>query len=107
ARGKAFVAIAGNRLHIQTSVPLGEYVGRGHYYLNGDIVVESNGPQSLEHPRLSGIMINNEPLPGDVLDWKYRARPLRDYLGEYGATYGDGTIEIRDSKVIIYRRGSE
>ena len=36
-----------------------------------------------------------------------RARPLRDYLGEYGATYGDGTIEIRDSKVIIYRRGSE
>src|SRR5438874_4888211 len=107
ARGKAFVTIEGNRLHIQTSVPLGEYVGRGRYYLNGDIVIESNGPQSLEHPRLSNIMINNEPLPADVLDWKYRARPLRDYLGEYGATYGDGTIEIRDSKVIIYRRGSE
>src|SRR5207244_902129 len=37
ARGKAFVAIEGNRLRIQTSVPLGEYVGRGRYYLNGDI----------------------------------------------------------------------
>jgi hypothetical protein len=103
ARGKAFVAIEGNRLHIQTSVPLGEYVGRGRYYLNGNIVVETNGPQSLEHPRLSSIMINNEPLPADVLDWKYRARPLRDYLGEYQTTYGAGTVEIRDGKLIIDR----
>src|SRR5207249_1754020 len=86
ARGKAFVAIEGNRLRIQTSVPLGEYVGRGRYYLNGDIAIESNGPQSLENPRLSSIMINNEPVPSDVLEWKYRARPLRDYLGEYKTT---------------------
>src|SRR5438552_1079003 len=35
ARGKAFVAIEGNRLRIQTSVPLGEFVGHGRYYLNG------------------------------------------------------------------------
>ncbi len=107
ARGKAFVTIEGNRLRIQISVPLGEYTRRGRYYLNGDIVITSEGPQSLDNLRLSGITINNETLPSDVLDWKYRARPLRDYLGEYGATYGDGTIEIRDSKVIIYRRGSE
>jgi len=107
ARDKAFVTIEGNRLRIQISVPLGEYTRRGRYYLNGDIVITSEGPQSLDNLRLSGITINNETLPSDVLDWKYRARPLRDYLGEYGATYGDGTIEIRDSKVIIYRRGSE
>src|SRR6266487_994312 len=107
ARGKAFVTIEGNRLRIQISVPLGEYTRRGRYYLNGDIVITSEGPQSLDNLRLSSITINNEPLPSDVLDWKYRARPLRDYLGEYGATYGDGTIEIRDSKVSIYRRGSE
>lgn len=107
ARGKVFVAIEGNRLHIQTSVPLGEYVGRGHYYLNGDILVQSNGSQSLEHPLLSSIMINNEPLPADVLDWKYRARPLRDYLGEFQTSYGRGTVEIRDGKVIIDRRGAD
>ena len=29
ARGKAFVAIEGNRLRIQTSVPLNEFVGHG------------------------------------------------------------------------------
>jgi hypothetical protein len=46
-------------------------------------------------------------LPADVLDWKYRARPLRDYLGEYQTTYGRGTIEIRDGKVIIDRRGGD
>ena len=104
ARGKAFVAIEGNRLRIQTSVPLGEYVGRGRYYLNGDIVVVSDGPQSLENPPPSSITINNEPMPSDVLDWKYRDRPLRDYLGEYKRTHGTGTIEIRDGKLIIDRR---
>jgi hypothetical protein len=29
---------------------------------------------------------------------------LREYLGEYRTTYGEGTIEIRDGKVIIDRR---
>ncbi len=107
ARGKAFVSIEGNRLRIQTSVPLGEYVGRGRYYLNGDIVVESNGPQSLEHPRLSSITVNNEPAPPDVLDWKYRSRPLRDYLNEYKTTNDVGSIEIREGKVIIDKNGRE
>jgi hypothetical protein len=104
ARGKVFVAIEGNRLRIQTSVPLGEYVGRGRYYLNGDIAVVGDGPQSPENTRLSSITINNQPLPSDVLDWKYRDRPLRDYLREYHTTSGSGLIEIRDSKVIIDRR---
>src|SRR6478672_6714431 len=107
ARGKAFVAIEGNRLRIQTSVPLGEFVGHGRYYLNGDIVVESNGPESLQNPRLSSITINNEPVPPDVLDWKYHARPLRDYLHEYRTTYGSGSFEIRDGKLIIDRRGGD
>ena len=104
ARGKVFVAIEGNRLHIQTSVPLGEYVGRGRYYLNGDIEIQSDGPQTLENPPLSSITINNEPIPRDVLDWKYRSRPLREYLGEYRTAYGEGTIEIRDGRIIIDRR---
>ena len=106
-RGKAFVAIEGNRLRMQTSLPLGQYVGRGRYYLNGDIVIESDGPQSLDNPRLSRITINNEPLPTDVLEWTYRARPLRDYLREYRGSHGDGTIEIRDGRVIIDRRGRD
>jgi hypothetical protein len=106
-RGKAFAAIEGNRLRIQASVPLGEFVGRGRYYLNGDIVVETNGPESLENPRLSSITINNEPMPPDVLDWKYHARPLRDYLRQYRITYSSGSFEIRDGKLIIDRRGGD
>jgi hypothetical protein len=104
ARGKVFVEIEGNRLRIQTSVPLGEYISGGRYYLNGDIVIQSDGPQTLGSPRLSSITVNNEPIPADVLDWKYRSRQLREYLGDYRATYGDGTIEIRDGRVIIDRR---
>ena len=102
ARGKAFVTIEGNRLRIQTSAPLSDYGERGRYYLNGNIVIQSNGPQALEN-LLSGITINQEPIPADVLDWKFRSRPLRD-LSEYRTTYSDVTIEIRDSKVIIEAR---
>jgi hypothetical protein len=106
ARGKAFVEIEDNVLRVKTSVPAGDYGRGGRYYLNGDIVVRSNGPQPLEN-LLSGIAINNEPIPSDVLDWTYRARPLRDYLEEYKTNYRSGTIEIRDGKVIIERRGPD
>src|SRR6266566_4157789 len=36
-RDKAFVTIEDNRLRIRMSVPVGEYVRDGNYYLNGDI----------------------------------------------------------------------
>ena len=103
-RDKAFVTIEDNRLRIRMSVPVGEYVRDGNYYLNTDIVITSEGRQSLDNPRVSGIIINNQSLPSDVLDWKYDGRPLRDYLGQHGAALRDDTIEIRDGKVIIYRR---
>ena len=103
-RDKAFVTIEDNRLRIRMSVPVGEYVRDGNYYLNADIVITSEGRQSLDNPRVSGIIINNQSLPSDVLDWKYDGRPLRDYLGQHGAALRGDTIEIRDSKVIIYRR---
>ena len=103
-RDKAFVTIEDNRLRIRMSVPVGEYVREGNYYLNADIVITSEGRQSLDNPRVSGIIINNQSLPSDVLDWKYDGRALRDYLGQHGAALRDDTIEIRDGKVIIYRR---
>jgi len=103
-RDKAFVTIEDNRLRIRMSVPVGEYVRDGNYYLNADIVITSEGRQSLDNLRVSGIIINNQSLPSDVLDWKYDGRPLRDYLGQHGAALRDDTIEIRDGKVIIYRR---
>jgi hypothetical protein len=103
-RDKAFVTIEDNRLRIRMSVPVGEYVRDGNYYLNADIVITSQGRQSLDNPRVSGIIINNQSLPSDVLDWKYDGRPLRDYLGQHGAALRDDTIEIRDGRVIIYRR---
>ena len=103
-RDKAFVTIEDNRLRIRMSVPVGEYVREGNYYLNADIVITSEGRQSLDNPRVSGIIINNQSLPSDVLDWKYDGRSLRDYLGQHGAALRDDTIEIRDGKVIIYRR---
>jgi hypothetical protein len=104
ARRKAFVSIAGNRLRIQASVPLGEFLGRPGYYFNGDITAQLSGSQSLEHPQLSRIVVNNEPVPKDFLSWKYHSRRLQDYLADYRDSYDVGTIEIRDGKLILRSR---
>jgi len=102
-RWKAFVSMEENRLRLQTSVPLGEFLGRSGYF-NGDIMIQLNGAQSLEHPQLNRIVVNSKPVPGDLLNWKYRSRRLRDYVAEYRNSYDIGTIEIRDGKLILQSR---
>jgi hypothetical protein len=103
-RGKAFVSIEGERLRCQASVPLGEFIGRSGYYFNGDIILELRGAESLEHPQLRGITVNGEPVPSDLLNWKYRSKRLRDYLVNYRNGTGVGTIEIRDGKLMLKSR---
>jgi hypothetical protein len=103
ARPKAFVSIEDNRLRLQTSVPLGEFFGRSGYF-NGDTTIQLNGAESLEHPQLNQIIVNNEPVPRDLLDWKYRSKRLREYLAEYRSDYDVDTIEIRDGKLILRSR---
>jgi hypothetical protein len=101
---KTFVSIEGNQLRLQTSLPLGELLGRSGYYFNGDIAIQSDGAESLKHPRFNRIIVNNEPVPKDLLDWKYHSRRLREYLGEYRDSYDIGTIEIRGGKLILRSR---
>jgi hypothetical protein len=103
-RGKMFVSIDGDRLRCQSSVPLGEIMGRSGYYFNGDIVVELKSEESLENPQLNRITVNGEPVPGDLLNWKYRSKRLRDYVIDYRNDSGIGTIEIRDGKLILKSR---
>src|SRR5437868_11725041 len=102
-RWKAFVSMEENRLRIQTSVWLGEFLGRAGYF-NGDIMIQLNGAQALEHPQLNRIAVNSKPVPRDLLNWKYRSRRLRDYIAGYRNDYDIGTIEIRDGKLILRSR---
>jgi hypothetical protein len=101
---KTFVSIEENRLRIQESVPLGEFFGWPNYYFNGDILIQSDGAESLEAPQLNRIVVNNEPVPKGLLDWKYHSRRLREYLAEYRDSYDVGTVEIRDGKLILRSR---
>ncbi|HAF02214.1 MAG TPA: hypothetical protein DCG89_00210 [Spartobacteria bacterium] len=104
-RGKAFVSIEGNRLRLQASVPLDEFVGQSGYYFNGDIAIQSDEAMPLDNPRLESVTVNNKPVPRDVLDWKYRSRQLRDYLAEYKDAREIGKIQIRDGKLTLRSRG--
>jgi hypothetical protein len=103
-RGKVFVSIDGDRLRFQASVPLGEFIGRSSYYFNGDITVEPQGAESLEKPQLTGISVNGQTVPTDLLNWKYRSKRLRDYLAEYRNDSGVNTIAIRDGKLVLRSR---
>ncbi len=104
ARGKVFVSIEGNQLRLQTSAPVGEFVGRPGYYFNGDITVEFKGVESLEDPQLNRIAVNGAQVPSGLLNWKYRSRRLREYLNDYRNDHGIGTIEVRDGKLILRSR---
>jgi hypothetical protein len=103
-RGKVFVSIDGNQLHVQVNVPLGDFLGRPGYYFNGDITIEFKGAESLDNPQLNRIVVNGERVPSDLLNWKYRSRQLREYLADYRNDYDIGTIEVRDGKLILRSR---
>ena len=106
ARGKVFTSIDGHQLRLQTSVPIGGFLGRAGYYFNGEVVIELDGAQSPDSPRFSRLTINGEQVPMDFLDWKYRSRQLREYLTEQRNAYDIGTIEIRDGKLILRSRAN-
>jgi|ERR1051325_1737792 len=103
-RGKVFVSIEANQLRLQMSLPIGEILSRPGHYFNGDVLIEIDGAQSPDSPRFSRLSVNGEQLPADLLDWKYRARHLREYLADQRNGYDIGTIEIRDGNVILRSR---
>jgi hypothetical protein len=100
-RGKVFASVEGDQLRLQTSVPIGGFLGRPGYHFNGDVVIKLDGPQSLDNPQFSRITVNGEQLPTDFLNWKYRSRHLRDFLVDQRNAYEIGTVEIRDGRVIL------
>jgi hypothetical protein len=103
-RGKVFASVEGNQLRLQTSVPIGGFLGRPGYYFNGDVIIQFNGAQSPDNPQFNRITINGEQVPTDFLNWKYRSRQLREYVADQRNAYEIGTIEIRDDKVIVRSR---
>lgn len=103
-RGKLFVSIEGNQLRLQTSLPIGEFLGRSGHYFNGDVLIDIEGAQSADSPHFSRLTINGEQVPTDFLNWKYRSRELREYLSDERNAYDIGTFEVRDGKVIVHSR---
>jgi hypothetical protein len=103
-RGKVFTSIDGNQLRLQTSLPIGGFLGRPGHYFNGEVIIELDGAQSPDSPRFSRLTVNGEQMPTDFLDWKYRSRQLRDYVTEQRNAFDIGTIEVRDSRVILRSR---
>jgi len=103
-RGKVFASVESNQLRLQASVPIGGFLGRPGYYINGDVIMVVNDAQLLDNPQFSRIIINGEQVPSDFLNWKYHSRHLREYLADQRNAYDVGTMEIRDGKVSLRSR---
>ena len=65
---------------------------------------EAPGPEAFDHPDLSRIRVNRAPVPSDFLEWKYSSRRVRDYLSQYTETSRVGSMQIRDSKLVLHSR---
>ena len=104
--GKAFATIQGNTLRFQVSVPLPNVAGRSGYYFNAEVVMQTDEPEYLDHPRFSRITVNGQSVPEDLLDWKYNKQRLRDYVAKYLSEYRTGSIQIRDGKLILRARAN-
>jgi hypothetical protein len=100
-RGKVFVSIDGDQLRLQTSLPIGQFLGRPGHYFNGDVIMELEGAQPPDSPRFKRLTINGEQGPTDFLNWKYRSRSLREYAAEQRNAHDIGTVEVRDGKLIL------
>ena len=101
AAGKAFVSIEGNRLRVQASIPLTKFTGPAGYFFNADVIVQTEHPEPIDRPALTIVTVNNQPLPGDLLRWKYQSKPIQDYLSQWGEIYRAGSFEVRDGTVIL------
>jgi len=53
---------------------------------------------------LDQIIVNNQPVPKDILTWKYHSKRLGDYLAEFRNSSDINAIEIRDGKLILRSR---
>lgn len=106
--GKAQASIDRNRLRFRVSIPLTHFfIGRAGRYLNAEVAIETEGAETLDHLQLNRIIVNDEPLPGDLLDWKLNSRQLREYFSKFTGAYRTGSIEIRDGKLILKSRSWE
>jgi len=94
ARGKAFVSIEGNRLSLQTSLPLNKYLGQSRYYLSGDITIQSDAAASLAKPRLESVAVIASQCR--TISWIGNTVPrsLRDYLAEYSPIPTSGRFKF-------------
>lgn len=102
AAGRAFVSIEGNRLRVQVSLPLAKFTGR---FLNADVILQTDRPEPIDPPPLDRITVNNEPVPGDLLQWKHGSRRFQDYISQYGQVYRAGSFEVRDGTLILRSQG--
>jgi hypothetical protein len=102
--GKLFATIEDNRLHFQVSIRLTQAIVRAAQYLNAEVVIDAPEPQALDDLVLSRIRVNGVPVPGDLLDWKYSARSLRDFVSQYVEISRAGSLQIRDGKLVLRSR---
>ncbi|HEX7516349.1 MAG TPA: hypothetical protein VF345_03580 [Chthoniobacterales bacterium] len=97
-RGKAFVSIDNDVVHVQVSFPL-EKVGFRGRYLNGEFAVRGSPDRDPRNLQVTQMSLTG--VPDGVLKTLLGTRSLRSYVDEFANEHGIATFTIEDNKVIL------
>ena len=105
-RGRADVSIEENIGHLRVSMPLDELRWLRGHYLNAECTVQSGAGGDPAAARITGIIVNGQPVGDDVLRWQYRSWSLHRYISDWSNDNNLERFEISNGKVVLQTKGT-
>ena len=100
-RGKAHVSLEGDIARLKVSIPLTNTRWLDGHYMNGECTVQSGMTGEPSELRITNIVINDRPVPDEVLQMQYGPWSVRRFFNDWSADVNLKTLEIRDGRVIL------
>jgi hypothetical protein len=104
-RGKAHVTLDGDVGRLKVSIPLTNMRWVEGRYMNGECTVQSGPTGEPNELRITNIVVNERPVPDEVLQMQYGPWSIRRFINDWGSAQNLKTAEIRDSRVILETKG--
>ena len=100
-RGKAHISLEGDIARLKVSIPLTHTRWLDGRYMNGECTVQSGMTGEPSELRITNIVINDRPVPDEVLQMQYGPWSMRRFFNDWSNDENLKTLEIHDGRVIL------
>jgi hypothetical protein len=104
-RGKAHVTLEGDIARLKVSIPLTNMRWLDGHYMNGECTVQSGMTGEPSELRVTNIVVNDRPVPDEVLQMQYGPWSIRRFFNDWSAEENLKTLEIRDGRLVLESKG--